>query len=118
MLAKLVKEHQTKQQQNFQQTEQLRKEAIQSVGVVTNQLMDSVNMGVAHVFANQKKLEEETRKLQAQTAKFAKQTAAWLTLIEGFNNSLKELGDIDNWSKVIETDMKQISATLEYVQKN
>lgn len=48
-------------------------------------------MGVAHVFANQKKLEEETRKLQAQTAKFAKQTAAWLTLIEGFNNSLKVL---------------------------
>lgn len=69
--------------------EQYRRDAIQSAASVTSQLMDSVNIGVAHVFSNQKKLEDETRKLQSQTARFAKQTTQWLTMIENFNNSLK-----------------------------
>src|ERR1700733_492953 len=69
--------------------EQKRKAALASVGVVTNGLMDSVNSGVAQVFNNQRKLEQETRNLQQQTQKFSKQTNQWLTLIENFNTSLK-----------------------------
>jgi hypothetical protein len=42
---------------------------------------------------------------------------AWLTVIESFNGSLKELGDIESWSRSIEEDMRAVSSTLEYTYK-
>lgn len=38
--------------------------------------------------------------------------------MNGFNDSLKQLGDVENWAKVIENDMKEISSILEYVYKS
>ena len=100
-------------------------------------MMDSVNSGVANVFSNQKKLEAETRALQSSTAKFAKQTAQWLQMIDNFNTALKvsrfieegalknhqlfsakqEVGDIENWGKSIEKDMKELAFTIDYLQR-
>ena len=45
------------------------------------------------------------------------QTQNWLQLVDGFNDKLKELGDIENWSKSIETDMKTILSSMEYIYK-
>ncbi|KAM9956485.1 hypothetical protein ACTFIR_003201 [Dictyostelium discoideum] len=118
MLSKLVKDHQTHQNKLKEENEVLKKEAIASMGVVTNGLIDSVNTGVACIFANQKKLETEARLLQANTAKFSKQTNQWIHLIENFNNSLKEIGDVENWSKKIESDMHNISDIIEFLYIN
>lgn len=38
--------------------------------------------------------------------------------MNGFNESLKQLGDVENWAKVIENDMQEISSILEYVYKS
>ncbi|KAN0016231.1 hypothetical protein ACTFIU_006194 [Dictyostelium citrinum] len=118
MLSKLVKDHQTHQNKLKEENEVLKKEAIASMGVVTNGLIDSVNTGVACIFTNQKKLETEARLLQANTAKFSKQTNQWIHLIENFNNSLKEIGDVENWSKKIESDMHNISDIIEFLYIN
>ena len=56
---------------------------------VTEKMVDSVNQGVAHVFANQRKLESEARKLQSETARFARQTNQWLQLVDNFNIDIK-----------------------------
>jgi hypothetical protein len=60
-------------------------------------------------------LEAEGRKLQAETARFAKQTGQWLGLAESFNESLKELGDVENWAKQVEREMLRVAATLEQI---
>jgi len=116
-LQKLLKEHQLKQAKIREENDQKRKITINSINAVTTSLMDSVNGEVAHIFANQRKLEQETKILQQQTQRFAKQTTQWLQLIESFNQALKEIGDIENWAKTIENDVKTIASTLEYVQR-
>lgn len=116
-LTKLVREHNEKRAQLKDDADQKRKIALASVSAVTSGLMDGVNVGVAHVHANQRKLEQETRNLQAQATRFAKQTTQWLSLVDGFNESLKEIGDIENWAKTIENDMAAIASALEYVAK-
>jgi len=118
MFTKVIKEHQVKQAAIKEENERLRKVAVSSVSAVTNSLMDSVNGGVATVFSQQRKLEVEAKILQTQANRFCRQTTQWLTLLDNFNQSLKELGDLENWAKAIESDMQNISSALEYVYKS
>lgn len=48
---------------------------------------------------------------------FSKQTQQWMTLIDGFSAALKELGDIENWARAIENDMKSVTGILEVAYK-
>lgn len=118
MLSKVYKEHQAKQRELRAQTEQHRQIAVRQIDGVSDALMDSVNRGVAVMFNNQKKLEDQTRRLEAQSERFAKQTEQWLTMTEKFYDALKELGDVENWAGVIERDMRAITITLEYIHKD
>jgi hypothetical protein len=38
-------------------------------------------------------------------------------MVEGFNQALKELGDVENWARSIESDMREIAAGLEHAYK-
>ena len=75
------------------------------------------NVGVAQAYLNQKRLDAEAKQLHTNATDFAKQTQNWLNLVGSFNATLKDLGDVENWAKTIENDMKTISTTLEYTYK-
>ena len=96
--------------------ERLKKEAMESVGAATTAAMDTVNMGVATVWHNQQQLEAEARQLQQQAQRFNTQTGQWLSTFQSFHQSLKELGDVENWARTIEADMAFINSSLEQVQ--
>ena len=66
---------------------------------------------------NQKRLDSEAKHLHLNATNFSKQTSAWLQLIDSFNTSLKEVGDVQSWARTIETDMRIVSSTLEYAYK-
>ncbi|PRP78739.1 GCN5-like 1 domain-containing protein [Planoprotostelium fungivorum] len=117
MLSKLVKEHQVRTSRLREENEIKRKVALSSVGTATVEMLDAVNGGVADIFNNQKKIEAESRNLQVQTQRFSKQSAQWLSLVNNFNESLKEIGDIENWGKTIENDMTSIARTLDFAAK-
>ena len=79
--------------------------------------MDHLNVGVAQAYLNQKRLDAEAKRLHANATEFAKQTQNWISLVDSFNGSLKELGDVKSWASAIETDMKTVSSVLEYTYK-
>jgi predicted ribonuclease toxin of YeeF-YezG toxin-antitoxin module len=116
-LSALFKEHRERQKQLREDNEQKRKAVVASVEKVTQLMVDNLNSGVAHVFANQKKIEQEVQKLDHQATKLNKQTANWIKLIEDFNNALKEVGDLENWAQTIESDMRKIAKTIELVHE-
>ena len=77
--------------------------------------LTAVNGGVAKIHRNQQEVETKAKELHAQTSQFAKQTAQWLQLVERFNASYEELGDVEQWTKGVESDLQTISTSLEYV---
>lgn len=72
---------------------------------------------MAQAYLNQKKLDSEAKQLQSAVIGFSKQTQQWMTLIDGFSAALKELGDIENWARAIENDMRSVTGTLEVAYK-
>lgn len=117
MLSSLVKEHQARQVVRKEQQEAKKKEALTAANSLTTALVDHLNVSVAQAYLNQKRLDSEAKQLHLNATNFSKQTAAWLQLIDSFNDSLKEVGDVESWAKTIETDMQAISSTLEYAYK-
>lgn len=98
-------------------TERRRREAITAATCLTEALVDHLNVGVAQAYVNQRKLDHEVKTLQVQASQFSKQTAQWISMVEGFNQALKEIGDVENWARSIEMDMRTIATALEYVHK-
>lgn len=98
---------------------------------------------MAQAYLNQKRLDAEAKQLHVGATNFAKQTQQWLQLIDGFSTALKvhliiiqnvyekpwakiylyynffsqELGDVENWAKSIECDMRTITDSLEIAYK-
>ncbi|CAH1725368.1 unnamed protein product [Macrosiphum euphorbiae] len=117
MLSSLVKEHQVKQAARKESQDIKRKEAVNAANELTNALVEHLNVGVAQAYLNQKKLDAEAKQLHQSAIVFSKQTSQWLSLIDNFNSALKELGDVENWTRTIENDMQNITTTLEYAYK-
>jgi len=114
----MLKDHQARHLAKKEIQERKKREASAAAALFAHSLVDHLNTGVAQAYVNQKKLDTETKILQANVTQFAKQTTQWLKLIEDFNQALKEIGDLENWSRSIETDMKTVSSALEYAYKS
>ncbi|XP_001360604.3 biogenesis of lysosome-related organelles complex 1 subunit 1 [Drosophila miranda] len=117
MLTSMVKEHHKEQVKRKQEQEVRRKEAIEASNELTQSLVDHLNVGVAQAYLNQKRLDAEAKQLHVGATNFAKQTHQWLQLIDNFSGALKELGDVENWARSIESDMLVIQQTLEVAYK-
>ena len=72
---------------------------------------------MAQAYLNQKRLDAEAKQLYQNAAAFSRQSQQWLQLMEGFNTALKELGDVENWARTIEADMRIVSDALELSYK-
>ncbi|XP_050310157.1 biogenesis of lysosome-related organelles complex 1 subunit 1 [Anthonomus grandis grandis] len=118
MLTSMVKEHHAKQVIKKEIQESKRKEACAAASDLTQALVDHLNVGVAQAYLNQKKLDAEAKQLHTSALAFSKQTQHWLSLVDSFSSALKELGDVENWAKTIEGDIRTITTALEIVYKS
>ncbi|XP_057549316.1 biogenesis of lysosome-related organelles complex 1 subunit 1 [Amaranthus tricolor] len=100
------------------QTEKSKKEAIRAGNRVSVLLVDAVNGGVQESFLYQKQIEMEIRSLTTTINRFHKQTQQWLTASHSLNTAIKEIGDFENWIKVMEYDCKSITTAIRNIHQN
>ena len=117
MMQSLVREHAVARQAMKEENEELRRKVLEDVGRVSSDLLDTVNKEVAQAFLNEKQIESEVGRLQQETAEFVKRSQQWVALVSSFNASLKEIGDVENWSRAIEADMADVTARLEQLAR-
>ena len=114
MLSEIYKAHQHDQHERRLEQERRRKQAIRSAQEVSSGFVDALNSGVEEAYENQKKINLLVKDIHNQSTVFLKQASQWINTVEGFNASLKEIGDLPNWAGIIEKDMLIICRSLEY----
>ncbi|KAL9642119.1 hypothetical protein ABK040_007124 [Willaertia magna] len=113
MLSSMIKEHNQQQHKLREENEKKRIKAKESLHHFSNELVTQTNKDVVKVFQNQQAIETEAKQLQAQIEKFNKQTVQWLQAFQQLNQTIKELGDVENWSNHINNDIKYIVNNIE-----
>lgn len=101
-----------------QQTERAKKNALRSAVRVADLLVDTVDGGVQELFVNEKRIELEARALLATIARYRKQTGQWLAATNAINSVLKEIGDFENWMKIMDFDCKSINAAIRNIHQS
>ncbi|CAL5189785.1 unnamed protein product [Lathyrus oleraceus] len=100
------------------QTEKSKKDAIRKAVRVSDLLVEAVNGGVQDSFIYQKRIELEIRALAVTITRFTKQTDQWLNATHSLNTAIKEIGDFENWMKIMEYDFKSISAAIQNIHQD
>ncbi|XP_054165629.1 biogenesis of lysosome-related organelles complex 1 subunit 1-like [Oppia nitens] len=117
MLSQMLCDHQIRQNKKRQEIDTKRSEAINSCVDLTANLVNHLNDGVAQTYINQRRLDSESKQLVQNVTQFERSVNQWLHLMNNFNKAVKELGDVQNWAKAIEHDMRTVSSALEYTYK-
>ncbi|KAJ1723650.1 hypothetical protein LPJ53_002033 [Coemansia erecta] len=114
-LADILRDHQAAHLEHKRASEHLRRDAIRDIGQLCDTATTSLSAQLARVHANQRDIEALARDCAHRVQQHVRSTAKWAKMVDQFNASLKELGDVRNWAQVIERDMLDVAATLEIV---
>ncbi|KAM1414726.1 hypothetical protein ACFX2I_006472 [Malus domestica] len=66
------------------------------------------------LIAAEKASDDATKKaaLTAAISQFVKRTDQWLSVMHSINTAIKEIGDVENWMKIMEFDSQSINAAI------
>lgn len=116
-LVQLVHQHHLACVSLRHQTEKAKKEAMRTAMRVSELVVQAVNGEVQDSFVNEKRIELEIRSLSSTISRFQKQTHQWLAASHALNTAIKEIGDFENWMKVMEYDCKSIAAAIRNIHQ-
>ncbi|CAL0317755.1 unnamed protein product [Lupinus luteus] len=97
--------------------EKAKKDAIMKAERVSELLVEAVNGGVQDSFINQERIEFEIRNMASTITNFMKQTDQWFASTHALNTAVKEIGDFENWMKVMEYECKSITAAIKNIHQ-
>ncbi|GLJ14564.1 hypothetical protein SUGI_0235760 [Cryptomeria japonica] len=116
-LVEMMNDYSKSNAQRRDQIEKMKKDAVTTAARVSELLVDSVNSEVQESFINEKRIEFETRALASTVQRYTKQTNQWLTAVRALDSALKEIGDFENWMKIMDYDCESIVLALQYIHK-
>jgi hypothetical protein len=89
------------------------KTASASTAAACQSLVDVSNTEVIEIFNAETRIEAQIKDVTAQTEQLHKRMTQWAQLFVKFNRSLKEIGDVQHWTQMIEVDMEETVRILE-----
>ncbi|TVU47971.1 hypothetical protein EJB05_07589 [Eragrostis curvula] len=98
--------------------EKSKKDAMRSAVRVADLLVDTVDSGVHELFVNEKRIELEARTLLGTISRYRRQTDQWLAATNEINSVLKEIGDFENWMKIMDFECKSINAAIRNIHQS
>uniref|UniRef100_A0A0E0BRU3 Biogenesis of lysosome-related organelles complex 1 subunit 1 n=2 Tax=Oryza glumipatula TaxID=40148 RepID=A0A0E0BRU3_9ORYZ len=107
-----------RQRKQTAHTERAKMDAVRSAARVADLLVATVDGGVQELYINEKRIELEARALLATIAWYRKQTDQWLAATNAINSVLKEIGDFENWMKIMDFDCKSINAAIRNIHQS
>lgn len=111
----IIAQHNQKLQLKQQKVDQANLALTKSIEEVTAATLTDVSDVSKKVYNSQKVVEDKATILQTETKKLLDQTQQWRQSLHQLNDSLKTLGDINNWCYTIEADMQFIAKALDSV---
>lgn len=114
-LTSMMREHALRSLHLKERAEKAKKDALAAAVVVSDLLVDTLNGDVQKSFLNEKQIAIEAQALAGTVQRFVKQTNQWLTIVNAFDVALKEIGDFENWIKVMEYDCESIANAIRHV---
>lgn len=89
------------------------KTASSSASIACQALVDVSNTEVIEIFNAETKIEAQIKEVSTQAEQLHKRMSQWAQLFVKFNRSLKEIGDVQHWTQMIEVDMEETVRILE-----
>lgn len=115
MLGRLYTVHKVQQSDTDEQRDLHKKEAVDNVEGVTTLFSEFLTKDANEAYITQKELEKGSKLLLAEGRRLAENTVKWINTVERLNKSLNEIGDLENWSSIMERDLFVVAKTLENV---
>ena len=79
---------------------------------LSSEILSDSTQSLHRIHANQRQIESLTTQLHTTTSQYTKNIQRWHTLYGNLHTSLKQFGDLNNWSTSIEEDMSSIAVAL------
>ncbi|CAF1116490.1 unnamed protein product [Adineta ricciae] len=118
MLSNIYRHHTERVSTLKQRQEKKKKELLASIDQLTRHVLDRLNDEVSECYKNEKRIDQACKQLTVQSNLLSKQSQAWINLIGQFTVALKELGDMKNYSRIIERECATITNTLATVHQD
>ncbi len=116
-LAEISRYHRARAQMLKEQNEAKYKTMCSSAGKASAALVDQTNHDVLQVFNAEQQIEAQIKELVTETELFQRKLHQWSMLFTRFDAALKEVGDLSNWSNMIEQDVQDTVTILDEVAR-
>ncbi|KAF0905383.1 hypothetical protein E2562_004361 [Oryza meyeriana var. granulata] len=116
-LLHIMQRHHHESLHQRKKTERAKVDALRNAVRVSDLLVGTVDGGVQELYVTEKRIELEARALLATIARYRKQTDQWLAATNEINSVLKEIGDFENWMKIMDFNCKSINAAIRNIHQ-
>ena len=111
----MLKQHRSKMAALKEDSEHTYRMAMGDASTASAHLIRDVNMDLKDIHTNEQQIETQIKELAAQTEQFRRKMNSWGQMFIKFNQAVKELGDVENWSKCINEDVNECLTILDDV---